>query len=792
MNMKKFLVTMLCLMVMSATAQEVKRVIVPGKGGIDVEQLNKGVNLDQDISQLNLTELRVLRNSFYAREGFPFRDAFLRGLFQCTSWYDSLMWVRWGKVENLLTGYERDEYYKADGKLPFKISKSEYAFINKLQAREKELKLQNFNSRVSGHHVNMDNVVNAMQMDEFDARLKDKLGRNGFAIVPAQHNQLFQVYETNDYSNFPNFVTTDLYLQLYHLYFDCLLRDIEQEKLHDVVLQLCERGRELTTGTTTEQKWLRTYFDVGCALIKGEKGAAGTVADEVEKVNHSEADTSAYLGYKDIFFSYPLFRPRGHYTRNDTLKTYFKAMMWLQTVPFGTDNPLQLQTALVLAELTAEDTKLRDLYQQLYEPMTWLFGLPDNITIMQVYELMKGRKASELVKNKKAMTQLREEIETLAQQQTRIRPKFEYTSSYKINLLPQRYMPDSEVLLEMVDYDNHPTLRDLPKGLDVMASMGVKSAERILIDELHEVQQWDGFVIALSRMKERMKEIDWQQTISTRWMDALKVLNDTCNGYPYFMLTPEWQKKDLNAALASWAELKHDAILYAKQPFGAECGGGGPPDPIVTGYVEPNVKFWQRAISLLEATADVLERYHLTTEKAENATSRLKEEAEFLLRVSERELTGKKLAEADYDELKHIGATFENISLDLVRDKDMYLMGWDDVEGTDRKVALIADVYTANADNNPEKSVMYVGVGMADEIYCIVEVDGYLWLMRGAVLSYRETKRPLDMQRMTDEEWQKRMEADPEEGRPVWMKDVIVPLKEVPHTNERFFYSTGC
>ena len=122
----------------------------------------------------------------------------------------------------------------------------------------------------------------------------------------------------------------------------------------------------------------------------------------------------------------------------------------------------------------------------------------------------------------------------------------------------------------------------------------------------------------------------------------------------------------------------------------------------------------------------------------------------------------------------------------------MYLMGWDDVEGTDRKVALIADVYTANADNNPEKSVMYVGVGMADEIYCIVEVDGFLWLMRGAVLSYRETRRPVDMLRLTDEEWQKTMETDPEEGRPVWMKDIIVPLKELPHSNERFFYSTGC
>jgi hypothetical protein len=792
MKRMKSLVTMLCLMAMTVTAQKVQRVMVPGKGGIDVEQLNKRVNLNQDISQLSLTELRVLRNSFYAREGFPFRDAFLRGVFQCTSWYDSLMWERWGKVEDMMTGHEYYDYYKADGKLPFKISKPEYAFINKLQTREKELKQQNFKSPVSGHRVNMDNVVNAMQIEKLDARLKDKLGRNGFAIVPARHNQLFQVYESNDYSNFPNFVTVDLYLQLYHLYFDCLLRDIEQERLHDVVLQLCERGRQLTNGTTPEHQWLKTYFDVGYALIKGEKGAAGTVADEVEKVNSSQPARSEYLGYIDIPFSYQLFRPRGHYTRNDTLKTYFKAMMWLQTVPFGTDKPSQLQTALVLAELTAEDAKMRDLYQQLYEPMTWLFGTPDNITIMQVYELMKGRKVSELLKRKKAMAQLRGEIESLAQRQTRIRPKFEYSSPYKINLLPQRYMPDGEVLLEMVDYDNFPTKRALPKGLDVMASMDVESAERILLDELHESQKWDGFVAALSKMKERMKEIDWQQTVGNRWMDALKTVNDTCKGYPYFMLTPEWQKKDLNAALASWAELKHDAILYAKQPFGAECGGGGPPDPVVTGYVEPNVKFWRKAISLLEATADVLERYHLTTEKAGLATSRLKEEAEFLLRVSERELAGKRLDEGDYAELEHIGATFENISLDLVRDKDMYLMGWDDVQGTDRKVALIADVYTANADNNPEKSVMYVGVGMADEIYCVVEVDGYLWLMRGAVLSYRETERPINMLRLTDEEWQKQMETDPEEGRPVWMKDIIVPLKEVPHTNERFFYSTGC
>ena len=782
-------------MTLTATAQTKQRVMIPGKGNVNVEQLNKHVDLNQDISRLNITELRVLRNSFYAREGYPFRDAFLRGVFQSTSWYDSLQWKRWEKVEDLInyneSGDYRNNYYKADAKVPMKTTKAEQAFINKLLAREKELKKQNFVPSQSGYRVNMDNVVNNMQLKEYPAPLKDKLGRNGFAIVPARHDQLFQLYESNDYTNFPNFVTTDLYLQLYHLYFDCLLRDIEQQRLHDVVLKLCQRGQQLTA---TNNAWLKTYFDVGYALITGQKGAVGTVAEEVKKSTTYEADMSEFLGCKEIPFQYPLFRPRGHYTRNDTLKTYFHAMMWLQTVPFGTDVPSQLQNAIILADLVGRDAQMQQLYQQLFEPMTWLFGTPDNITIMQVYDLMKGRKASELLKDKKTMDQLRREIESLAQKQTRIKPKFQFSSPYKINLLPQRYMPDGEVLQEMVDYDNRPTKRAMPKGLDVMASMGVASAERILLDELKEAQQWDGFVAALSKMKQRMKEIDWQQTISNRWMDAVKTLHEICDGYPYFMLTPEWQKKDLNAALASWAELKHDAILYAKQPFGAECGGGGPPEPVVTGYVEPNVKFWRKAISLLDATADVLERHHLTTEKGKRATQRLREEAQFLLRVSQEELAGKKLDEADYDVLKHIGATFENISLDLVRDEEQYLMGWNDVEGTDRKVALIADVYTANSLNNPEKSVMYVAVGLADEIYCVVEVDGYLWLMRGAVLSYRETRRALDILRLTDEEWQKNLETYPDEGRPSWMQDIMVPLKplEVPKPDESYFYSTGC
>ena len=168
--------------------------------------------------------------------------------------------------------------------------------------------------------------------------------------------------------------------------------------------------------------------------------------------------------------------------------------------------------------------------------------------------------------------------------------------------MPQRYVPDAEVLQEMVDYESKPTKRATPKGLDVMAAIGIPQAERILIDELKEDKQWSDYMPTLKRMKERMAEIDWDASVSNRWIATMKDVNSQPENAPYFMNTPQWGKKNLNTALASWAELKHDAILYAKQPFGAECGGGGPPEPICRGYVEPNVAYWQKAIDLLDAT----------------------------------------------------------------------------------------------------------------------------------------------------------------------------------------------
>ena len=814
--MKQKLLLTACMAALICACSQKQNVVV-GPSQIDVEKLLDSIDYNMDVSGLSLADVRTLRNAPAAQRGLPFMDSYIRGVFAQTTWYDSLMWAFDEKVETAGIESREDESWRdfymrvVDEKKLLNYSDEELAFIKRMQAREDELRKQNFDVP-EGLRVNMQNLTNPTQLKEFDQALSQQLGEEGFAIVPARHAQLFQVYEENDYREFPNFVTTDLYLQLYHLYIDCMLRELEMYQFFhtivsyndDMVEAMKKLYQKTESGTALERATAHNlrFFTIADVLFRGMKSYdANTdqlIAEEVDKAIKATDDFSNFMAdYKNVMFGYSLFRPRGHYTRNYVLEEYFRGMMWLQSVPFGMDNDDEVNAAVIIAYTMMNNPEIQQKYDKINKIITYMMGQPDNLSIIQVIgELKKiNRPMEDLLNDKQAMSKLKKDLEEIGNKATRIRPKYERTSHNKINVMPQRYQPDAEVLQEMVDYDNKPTLRATPKGLDFMAAMGVSAAEQILKEEQTPWKDYDNH---LKAMKKRMGEINWDETICTRWMNTLKVLNvwsgdkNNQKQLPYFMLNPEWSKKDLNAALASWAELKHDAILYAKQPMGAECGGGGPPEPIVKGYVEPNVGFWKKAIELLDNTEKLLKEQDMLTEKIKDATQRIREEAQFLLNISEKELAGKELSEEEYGQIECIGATFENISLDLVREKDQYLMGWSDVQGADKKVALVADVYTANADNNPDKSILFEAVGDADEIYVVVEIGGYLYLTRGSVLSYREFIQPIDQPRLTDEEWQEQLEKNARKGVPEWMKRIIVPLNKLPEANEEFFYSSGC
>ena len=796
--MRKTIFTIAATLMLSVSAwsQTAKSVIIPGKGNIDVEQLNKKIDLKMDVSRLSLSEVRVLRNAFAARQGYCFMNADLRGLFSATSWYDEKMMERFDLEES------------GKNVKPISYTPAEQAFIAKLKAREDELRADNFKKSAT-QVVNIENIINPFQLTEFDPKLKSALGKNGFAIVPADEQQLFQVYERNDYHDFPNFVTTDLFLQVYHIFFDTALKSVEtnifipilKDYTHNLYTTMNQRAATAKNDAMKDAaEWNAAYFAVAYSLLTGEQLPPVAAKwkelaqQEIQNVDAASISPSEFLDELVPPFAYSIYRPRGHYTRSDALKRYFKSMMWLQNVPFGTDKPNFLRRALLIADVVGNNPEFTKTYNELSELITFLLGQPDNVNILQVNDIVKqnGVPLEQLMKKDKNLEVVRMKVEDLSRKQTRIVPKFQLTSPYKINFMPQRYMPDGEVLQEMVDAENDPTKRDAPKGLDVFAAMGVSAAEHVLIGELHEQNRWDQYATNLERMKKQMQATDWNLTVGNRWMKTLTSLFTPQSSLPYFMLTPQWQKKNLNAALASWAELKHDAILYAKQPMTAECGAGGPPEPITRGYVEPNVSYWEKAIELLDATTALFKKYGLKDENILGQTDQMREEAEFLRDMSKKELAGKKLSDEEYAQIECIGSTFEYITLGLLSEPDQYLAGWDDVQGADKSIAVVADVYTANGLNNPNKSVLYEAVGPAHEIYVVVEIEGYLYLTRGAVFSYREFQEDLMAPRLTDEEWQEQLKGQPDKGIPNWMKEIIVPVKREELDNEYIFYSSGC
>ena len=356
--MKKllFVAGMAALAVACSQKQGVVETAMP-VSTINVESLKDSLDLSMDITGLQLGDLRVLRNAPAARQGFPFKDAYIRGIYEGTTWYDSLMWdfdgrTDFSSVEEKEGEDWRDYYYRASEETGIlKYTAEELDFMKRVKAREEELLKLNFEVE-KGLKVNMQNLANPRQFTEFDPQLAGQLARDGFAIVPADHEQLFHVYEQNDYQCFPSFVTTDIYLQLYHVYFDCMLREIEEHKLAGLMTDLSKRlyeamHRQAENAADEEMQRLAhhnaVYFAVAYELLTGKQIADATeqaeAKAEIERVMESENDRTPFMAdYNEISFPYSLFRPRGHYTRNETLQRYFRGMMWLQTVPFGLED----------------------------------------------------------------------------------------------------------------------------------------------------------------------------------------------------------------------------------------------------------------------------------------------------------------------------------------------------------------------------------------------------------------------------------------------------------------------
>ena len=60
------------------------------------------------------------------------------------------------------------------------------------------------------------------------------------------------------------------------------------------------------------------------------------------------------------------------------------------------------------------------------------------------------------------------------------------------------------------------------------------------------------------------------------------------------------------------------------------------------------------------------------------------------------------------------------------------------MQGPDKSIAVVADIYTRNVRGCDKNGVLHVATGNANNIYVVVEIEGNLYLTRGATFSYYE------------------------------------------------------
>ncbi|HOT21740.1 MAG TPA: DUF3160 domain-containing protein, partial [Sedimentibacter sp.] len=318
----------------------------------------------------------------------------------------------------------------------------------------------------------------------------------------------------------------------------------------------------------------------------------------------------------------------------------------------------------------------------------------------------------------------------------------------QFRFMGQRYSFDAEVMQALIQ----PIIRPIPSGLDVIASFGSKRAEELLDTYYKPKEDWDKYEENLNLMRKKQTEItddEWKSDLYKGWLWSIKssaVSFEDKEGMPHFMRNEKWTDKNIHTALGSYAELKHDSILYMKQS-GAEMGGG--PEPIIPyNYVEPNVEVYAKLKWLAENTKAQLQERNMLKDEIGLVLDQIIDIQDTLMNVSVKELTNQDITDEENLKLYRYGGLIDSV----IQIMQMNLMRNDVDTSNDFTTALIADVSTiAPNDLFPKGTYLEIGNGLPCEIYVVCQTNGKTYLARGALFNYYEF---LSDKRLTNHEWQ--------------------------------------
>lgn len=639
----------------------------------------------------------------------------------------------------------------------------------------------------------LSNVMNGERFD-FSANTRDSLVKNGFVVTPATGLEYFMVYEINRYDNIPNFITTDAVVHNYHLFYSHLLKSVEQKalipelkKLNSSLLQRAEKDYQDLKGSDWENAARRNlaFFTVGSVLLNPDTKIPAAVQTEVKKElalikKHASTELSPVMAMgskpdvmEGLKEDYTQYIPRGHYAKSADMQQYFQSMMWYGRITFRLKDTDETRSAILMTLALQNGIGARE-WEKIYTTTSFMVGKSDDIAYAQYAGLLKeayGEQVSpkKLAEDAKGFAKFCKLAKKLAPPVINSIPIFDASIQpdrqeeiLGFRFMGQRYTLDAEVFQHLIyrEVTENPAgeRRMLPSGLDVPAAMGSSTANTILKNE--GAFAFQNYRENMSKMQKHITGLtdEWQQNLYWSWLYTLLPLtDDKPNGYPSFMLNKAWNHKELATYMGSWAELKHDTILYAKQNY-AEMGGDSMEEIDDRGYVEPNPHLYARLAALTAMTRDGLKMRGLIDKQDKKNMDQLYELVLSLKVISEKELANEALTVEEYELIRSFGGQLEHFWYEVFRDDG--LNGRSQI--SDFPAMLIADVAT-----NPPNEVLEVGTGYVDNIYAVVPVDGTLRIAKGGVYSYYEFPWEAT-DRLTDQKWQEMIYNDKAPALPEW------------------------
>ena len=632
------------------------------------------------------------------------------------------------------------------------------------------------------------NVENTWQFYLTDEE-KKKIEQNGFVVSGNGGSEFFEIYEQNRYELIPNFITVDSLMHTYHLYFSHLLKNIEKNylaaNLTDLSAYMLDTSKlqyEELKGSEWERAAKRNvaFFTIGAKLVDDKvtvsEDVQDIVATELDRIK--KADGIYQSGITNDNEDYTQYIPRGYYEGDQKLEQYFRAMMWYGRIHFIQSTEDLDRSAFLITKALSEDEEAYRLWEGIYAVTSFFSGASDDNGVCEYAPVIKevyGEKATmaDLPGSEKKFKQFHKMTATLATPQINSIPVADGESNViqGFRFMGQRFSMDATVMQKLV-YSNvgansQGEKRMLPDVLDVPAALGSNMALNIL--EQEGAMDYERYSENMELLKEGLSQENetlWSASLYAGWLNTLRpLLTVKGEGYPMFMQNEEWVKKDLECFAGSFAELKHDTILYSKQVM-AEMGGGYEEEPDFRGYVQPEPIVYERFVTLSDMTAQGLEEYGMLSDSDAENLKRLSQMANQMLTISIKELQNEVLTEEEYTFIECYGGDIEHFWYEAVKDNS----DSEYIYCEDFPAAIIADIAT-----DPNGTVLEVGTGIPSTIYVVVQVNGKIKLASGSVYSFYQFEWPMD-DRLTDSKWRQMMgwQAD-ENGNYNWNKSIDRP-----------------